>query len=603
MRLKKAFAIMCVALQFGALRMYAQEPLLEPQPSTWPSLARPYGAPSVPPIRLANSSRLHDLIRAGILYLTVQDALALAIENNLDLEIQRYEPVLAKWGLQRQQGGGPLRGASANASQVGAVVSGQGVLGSEQSAGVNTPTSGGGGGGGGGNASVQQIGTTAPNYDPTVSNSTTFSHVTRPQYNQTVSEVPALVDDTRTYQTQIQQGLQTGGLVQLSQTEGYLNENSPGDSFNPQMGPSISGLVVQPLLQGFGIGVNTYYIHVAKNNIRAAQESFRSQMLDLAANVLNLYWNVASAAEAVKAAQQALDIAQKFDDDTRQRVRIGALAGYQVPRADEELARQQQVLALARMQEEQSEQPLKDAISRGEDPELEAARIVTTDRIEVPASDDLPPLRELVAKAMTGRPDLAVAAINDENTAITSVGTTNNLLPNGGVYSRITNTGDAPGLGTAFGQVLRRDFANEYIGAYFSIPLNNRSAQSDYAIDQLQLQQTALGSQRKRNDIVAGISNQAVALKQARAGYEAAVSARELQEQLLKGEQDKFSFGSSSVDSLVLAQRALVAAQSAEVSARGSYAHARVNLDQMLGVTLEVNHLTLEEGESGHIAK
>ena len=148
MKLQKSLAVACAALQLAALQIYAQPSSLDPQPSPWPSLARPYGAPSVPAIRLANSARLHALIRAGNLYLTVEDALALAIENNLDLEIQRYDPLLADWNLQRQQGGGPLRGASANSSQVGAVASGQGVLGSETSVGMLASTGGSGGGGG-----------------------------------------------------------------------------------------------------------------------------------------------------------------------------------------------------------------------------------------------------------------------------------------------------------------------------------------------------------------------------------------------------------------------------------------------------------------------
>jgi outer membrane protein len=178
-----------------------------------------------------------------------------------------------------------------------------------------------------------------------------------------------------------------------------------------------------------------------------------------------------------------------------------------------------------------------------------------------------------------------------------------NLLPTGGVYERASNVGVAGGLGTALGQVVRRDFPNQHVGVHCGIPLNNRFAQSDYAIEQLQLQQTVLSSQRKRNQIVADISNQVIALKQARAGYETAVSARELQEQLLQAEQDKFSFGSASNDAVAQKQRELVAAQSVEVAARASYAHARVSLDQMLGGTLEVNHLTLEEGERGRLAR
>ena len=603
---KRGLAMACALLQCGGMRLWAQDQLLGPEPgaeaSRGPGVARPYIAPMVPPVRLANSSRLHELIRAGQLYLTVQDALALAVENNLDLEVQRYGPLAADWNLLRLRGGGALRGASGNSVQVGAVASGQGVIGSEVSAGQSSG-GGGGGGGGGNNNQIQQIGLTVPSFDSVLTNATTFSHVTSPQPNQTVSGVASLVDNTRAYTTQISQGLMTGGQISMTQTENYLNENSPGDFINPSMYPRVQVQAYQRFFQGAGVNANTYLIREGKNNVRAAQESFRSQLLDLAVNVLNMYWNLASANESVRSAERSLDIAQKFDDDTRERVRLGTVAGYQIPRADAQLASQRQALAVAQMLEQQSEQPLKDAISRVEDPLLEAARIVPLDRIEIPAADDLPPLRELVAKAMTGRPDLAVARINEENAAIRSVGTTNPLLPTGVAFAGTWNAGAAGGLADGFGQVLRRDYPSQYAGVYMSAPLGNRSAQSDYGIDQLQLQQTALRSQRNKNQIVTDISNQVVALKQARAGYDAAVSARKLQELLLQAEQDKFSFGSSSIDLIVLAQRALVGAQSAEIGARAAYARARVSLDQMLGQTLEVNHLTLEQGESGHIAR
>jgi outer membrane protein TolC len=594
---------MCVLLQCCGMRLWAQDQLLGPGLGTQgPAIARPYVAPVIPPVRLANSSRLHDLIRAGQLYLTVQDALALAVENNLNLEVQRYEPLQVDWTLQRLRGGGALRGASGNSVQVGAVASGQGVIGSEASAGQSSG-SGGGGGGGGQNNVIQQIGLQVPSFDPVLTNATTFSHVTFPQPNTTVSGVESLVDNTRAYTTQISEGLKTGGQIQVTQAENYLNENSPGDFINPSMYPRVQVQGYQRFFQGQGLAANTYLIREGENNVRAAQESFRSQLLDLAANVLNLYWNLVSAGESVRSAERSLAIAQQFDDDTRARVRLGVLAGYQIPRADAQLASQRQALALAQMLEQQSEQPLKDAISRIEDPLLEAARIVPLDRIEIPATDDLPPLREMVAKAMASRPDLAVARINEENAEIRSVGTTNPLLPTGVAFAGTWNGGAAGGLATAFGQVVRRDYPSQYAGVYMAAPLNNRSAQSDYGIDQLQLQQSALSSQRNKNQIVTDISNEAIALKQARAGYEAAVSARELQELLLQAEQDKFSFGTSSIDNIVLEQRALVTAQSAEVAARAAYAHARVSLDQMLGATLEINHLTIEEAENGRIAR
>lgn len=601
MRFKQFSAIAAAFLQLSALRLYAQS-LLGPELAPGPSFARPYLTPAVPPIRLANGSHLRDLIRAGNLYLTAQDAIALAIENNLELEIERYGPLRAQWELVRQQGGGPLRGAGSNSAQVGAVASGQGVIGSESSAGLVVSSGGTSGAGGAGNAVVQQVGYVAPNFDPTLSNASTFSHVTTPQPDQVVSQTSALVDDTRTYTTQLQQGLITGGLVRIQQSENYLDENAPTDFINPSMDPRLTVSAQQPFWQGLGKNVNTYYIRSAQNNVIAANQHLRLELLNLVGSVLNQYWTLVSANEAVRAAQQSFNIAQKFADDTRERVRLGVLAGYQVSRAEAQLAMQRQALEMAQMQARQAEEPLKESISRVEDPLLESAQIVTMDRIEIPPADSLPPLRELVATAMAKRPDVAVANINNENANIRLVGTENPLLPTGIAYAGTWSQGSATGLGAGFGQVFRRDFPTQYAGAYMSAPINNRMAQGDYGIDQLQYQQSQLGLQRDRNQIVADISNQVLALRQARAAYTAAVNARELQEELLKGEQDKFDFGSSNIDSIVLAQRALVGAQSAEVAARGSYAHARVALDQALGETLEVNHVAFE-GENGNTPK
>lgn len=602
MRPKQTCAIAAVLLQLSAVRLDAQS-LLGPETAPGPSFARPYLTPIVPPIRLPNGSRLHDLIRAGNLYLSAQDAIALAIENNLDLEIERYGPLRAQWELVRQQGGGPLRGAGSNSAQVGAVASGQGVIGSEASAGVVVNSGGTSGAGGAGNAVVQQVGYVAPNFDPTLSNSSTFSHVTTPQPDQVVSETSALVDDTRTYNTQLQQGLVTGGLVRIQQSENYLNENAPTDLINPSMDPRITLSAQQPFWQGLGKNVNTYYIRGAQNNVIAADEHLRLALLNLAANVLSQYWNLVSADEAVRAAQQSFNIAQKFADDTRERVRLGVLAGYQVSRAEAQLAMQRQALEMAEMQARQAEEPLKGSITRAEDPLLESAQIVPTDRIEIPPSDSFPPIRELIATAMAKRPDVAVASINNENAKIRLVGTENPLLPTGIAYGGVWNQGGAGGLGSAFGQVFRRDFPTQYAGVYMAAPLNNRLAQGDYGIDQLQYQQSQLSLQRDRNQIVTEISNQVLALRQARAAYTAAVNARELQEELLKAEQDKFTFGSSNIDSIVLAQRALVQAQTAEVTARGSYARARVALDQALGQTLDLYHVTLDEGKSGNMPR
>ena len=279
---------------------------------------RSYAPPSVPVSRSGNSQRLHNLLRAGKLYLTVQDALALAIENNLNLEVDRYGPLLAQSALERAKAGGPLRGVPSASAQVASVDNGLGVNGSVQSAGL---LNGGGGSNGGsaGGAVIQQVGAVTPNLDPVVQNTTTFAHLSQPQPFEVVSQTSALIQSIHTYNTVLQEGLLTGGYVQFRDYEQYLKENFPSDSLEPAVAPYMSFAVRHNLLQGFGVKLNNRFIRIAQINTVAARESFRSQLLDLTASVLNLYWDLVSAHAELKVRQSALETTQKFLQDTRRR--------------------------------------------------------------------------------------------------------------------------------------------------------------------------------------------------------------------------------------------------------------------------------------------
>lgn len=590
-------------------QLNAQQPSIAPERPHVPIFIRPYKAPDVPPVRRNNSPRLQSLIRAGKLYLTVQDAIALAIENNLNLEVARYGPLLAEWAVERQEAGGALRGAGGNSAQVGGVASGQGVSGSIQSAGLGGG-GGGGGFGGGSNSVVQQIGPVAPNYDPVLTNATTFSHITTPFSNLSVAGTTADVQTTHAYMTRIQQGLVTGGAYYVQQSENYLDESAPTNVLNPSQAPRVYLYVQHYLAQGLGIALNTRYIRIAKLNEGASHQAYRSQLLDLVANVLNLYWDVVSSNDELKARQLAVDIAQKFYEDTQNEIKIGVLAGVELPRAQVEVASRRQDLLIAEATLRQRETSLKDALMRTPDPAVEAVQIVPLDRIEVPATEDLPPFRKLVASALENRPDVAVSKIKDETQEIGTIGTTNSLLPTAIAFAAAYNAGVAGtpqlvdgqgpnpyfvgGFGNALGQAFRRDFPNERAGFQMSIPVRNRQAQGDYGIDQLQLRQSAVSGARDNNQIVVSISNQMIALRQARARYAQAVNTHQLQEELLKAEQTKFSFGTSTISAVIIVQRALVSAQSSEIAASAAYAHARVSLDQVLGQTLEVNHVDVK---------
>ena len=145
----------------------------------------------VPPIRLSDSDRSKVLIRAGKLYLSVQDALALALENNIDIESARYNASLLAWNLERSQAGGALPGVPSGATQSASVQNGQGVRCSQQAAGVSLPGSR-GGSSSVSNATVAQVGPVTPELDPSIQETTAFSHRSNPQPLTTLSLTPNL---------------------------------------------------------------------------------------------------------------------------------------------------------------------------------------------------------------------------------------------------------------------------------------------------------------------------------------------------------------------------------------------------------------------------
>lgn len=591
----------------------AQDPPLAVEKAHLPVPIRSY-APAVTPVsRPGNTKRIHDLLRAGRLYLSVQDALALAIENNLNLEVDRYGPLLAQSALERARAGGPLRGVPSASAQVASVDAGLGVNGSVQSAGLST---GGGGSSGsnGGNASIQQVGVVTPNLDPVLQNTTTFEHLSQPQPYFVVSQTSALIQSIHTYNTALTEGLISGGYIQYRDYEQYLKENAPTDSLEPAVAPYMSFAVRHNLLQGFGVKLNNRFIRIAQINTAGARETFRSQLLDLTASVLNLYWDLVSSHDELAVRQGALQMAQKFLEDTRKEIAAGAMPQVELPRAKAEAASRLQDVVVAQYNVRQREALLKDALTRAPDPELEAAGIVTLDRIQAPDTDDLPPLRQLVSTAMDKRPDVSIAKLRDQTSEIALAGTESPLLPNLTLQLQTYNRGAAGtpqlnpnpyfvgGYGTALKQILRRDFPNETGSLGLAITVRNRQAQGDYGIDQLQYRQSQVSTQRDTNQIVVDISNQASALRQSRAKYAAARETRVLQEELLEVERKKFSYGISTFNDLIIDQRLLVAAQISEVSAMAAYARARVSLDQVLGETLEKNHISLDEGLSGAAA-
>lgn len=607
---------LCILLALGALGVFAQPQSLSVERPLLPIPLRSYTAPQIPPVRLGNSGRLRRLIRAGKLYLTVQDALALAVENNLNLEIDRYGPLLAQSGLERARAGGPVRGVPSASAQVSSVNAGVGVNGSTLSAGLSNNFSSGGGSTGGA-ASIQQIGQVTPQLDPFVQDTTTFGHLTQPQSNILVSQVPVLLESVHTYNAVINQGLLSGGSLQFRDYEQYLKENAPSDLINPAFGPHMDITIRQPLLQGFGVRLNDRFIRIAQVNVAASRETFRSQVIDLASSVVNLYWDLVGANDELASRRRASENAQQFYSDTQKEIGVGAVPRVDLLRAQAEVARTRQELTIAENNVGQRETQLKEALSRTEDPLLEVAQIIPLDHATVPETDNLAPLRQLVATALEKRPDVAVSKFQDQTAEMALSGTVNPLLPSFTPYFQTYNRGAAGapqavgqfhpnsyfvgGYGSALSQVFRRNFPNDIGGVQFSAPLKNRQAQGDYGIDQLQFQQSQLTGQRDRNQIVVDVSARLSALRQARARYATAADTQRLQEQLLEADRKKFLAGTATFNDIILDQRALVTAQISVINAQAAYQHARVALDQVLGETLERNNISLADALQGQL--
>jgi outer membrane protein len=624
-RKRVAAALCCLWPVSAAL---AQQEAIEPVRPSAPILWRPYLAPDVPPVRLGNSGRLHDLIRAGILYLTARDAIALALENNIDLEVDRYNPITAEWNLERAQAGGALPGVPAGATQAVSVASGQGVTGSQQAAGVTagvTSTTA----RAATNASIVQIGPITPTLDPTIQEQTFFSHQTAPQQNSVQSLTAVLIQNRRNYSWSLTEGFLNGGTAIVTYTDHYLNENAPTDVLNPSSAPTLSIQYQQYLLNGFGVAVNARQINFRKINLKISDLNLKTQVISIVVNVLNAYNSLLADYQDISAKKSALEAAQKLYDDTKKQVDIGTLADIELTRSESQVATSQEDLVNSQAGMLQHELQLKNLISRNgiEDPQLAGARIVPLDRLSIPEKEELPPVNNLVAQALANRSDLAAEKANITASETLDLGTKNGLLPTLVGFADTTQSGLSGtaktvtfatptgrlvetanpyfvgGIGDALGQVFRRDFPSNVGGEYFAATIRNRQAQADYGIDQLQLRQQQLSTEKDLKQAQVDVLNAVIALRQARARYDAAVRNRILSQQLLDAEQKKFALGASTPYNVILQQRDLASAQSSEVAALATYTNARVSLDQTLGTTLEANHVAIDEARNGKVAQ
>jgi len=582
-------------------------------------LTRPYRSVEVPPVSLANSGRLDALLRAGKLYLSLQDTIALALENNIDIEIQRYGPQLADAAVLLAEAGGIARGVSTSVQSgpTSAAAGGVGATGGTGTAQASNATST-----AVGNTAITNTGTSIPSLDPMFTSAAHFAHQTAPQSSSFTTGINELIQRQDTSGVGYQQSFLTGTTVALNLNNTRTRNNSLRANFNPATSSTLELSFTQHLLQGYGFAVNSRQIVIAKNNREVADLTFKLQVITTAAAIMDLYWDLVAFNENVRVAQQTLATSTKLYNDNKKQVEVGTMAPIEVVSAEAQVATAQQNLTVAETQVLQQETILKAALSRTgtSSPAVADARIIPTDRMRMPDVEPIAPMQDLVAEALSSRPELASNRIQLENSKISLRGSRNALRPSldlvgnfgtealAGAVNPILPNNPAPaffvgGYASVLSQLFRRNFPDYAIGFNLNIPLRNRSAQANVINDELTLRQQQLLLQRQENQVRVDVQNALIAVQQSRAQYNSATKARTLQEQTLDAEQKKYALGASTIYNVILALTNLTQAQAQEVTALGAYSKARVELQQATGQLLNENNISLAEAQKGVVAR
>jgi outer membrane protein len=585
-----------------------------------PNIFDPYIPAHVDQPMLTNSTRIDQLIQDGKLMLSLDDAISLALENNLNINVERFVPWIQETQLLKAKAGGiPQFG---NTQQV--------VLGTSPSV----------------------------SFDPIVSAGFGWTHANIPVNNPFTAgtgttAIPVVNANTAFVNLGYTQGFHTGTNLSVTVDTARNTSNEPDLFFNPAITPVLTATLSQPLLNGFGILPNTRYIIEAKNNIKVANSQFAQQVIATVTQTSNDYWELVFDRENVKVEEAAVGVSQKLYSDNKKQLEIGTMAPLDVLTAESQLATDQQNLIVAQTNKLQQETVLLNDIAKNLlAQDVAGIEIVPTTAIATPDIVENIALQDAVQEAWKKRPELFQADLNLKNAGIEVKATQNGLLPVLDAFVQYTSQGlngnqltttqvgntfiadpasplvnasgqqlsvngvpaflgtplttttvGRGGLSDALKNVFQNEFPTYSIGLNLTLPIRNRSAQSDSARAQLDQRMQQVQYRQTENTIVINVRNTLIALQQDRAQVAAADKARTLAQQTLDAEQKKYQLGSSTSYNVVLRSRDLTAAQGTALRAQANLAEALVNFNQAMGRTLEVAHITVAEALRGSVGR
>ncbi len=592
-------------------------------PSAWHWAAKPYQEQPVAPVDMSNSARIHQLLRSGNIYLSLNDAIALAIENNLDIELQRYTLPSADTEVQRAKGGGELRGllytlaevpvgvggpesplvtsAASSTFTVGSVPTNPSELGALTGAQDNLSVQG---------SLPLSFGPAIPQYDPAITGQVNWNHTTTPQAEPISAGTSVLNTNTTLADVGYTQGFGPGTQLNVAFDNQRQTLNSVDLSYSPYTTSNIGFTVTQPLLRGFGLAVNRRFIRIAKNEQKIAGLLLQQQLIATVYGVVRLYTDLVALYEDVKVKEETLASAERLYSDTKAQVDEGTQAPVELTRANAQVFSIRQDLINSRGLLEEQVAVVKNVITRrdSDDVEVLTAGIIPTDTIQVPERDDTRPIQELLTQAFANRPDLLQANIQVDNSEISLAGSRNGLLPEidlvgvaqnsalAGETNPITqypNSTFIGGYGSALEQLATRKYPTYGIGVNVTLPLRNRVAQADVARDQIQLRQTQIRLEQFRKQAELEVEDALVAMRRARGSYEAALQTQALQQESLEAEQAKFEVGASTSFFIIQYQSFVAQARSTVVVAKSAYLKARAALERAVGSILADNNVEL----------
>jgi outer membrane protein TolC len=576
-----------------------------------------FRATLVPQPNLANSPRIDMLVNNGVLELSLKNAISLALENNLDIAIARYNLPIAAADVLRTQAGGSFRGVNTGVVQ-NTPGGGVGGFGSGSSGAGAGGTSGGAGGAGSGASglvsSTLGAGTNVSSYDPAISGTFSIEHYAQPLSNTVVYGVPILQQNTTIGNIGYTQAFPTGTTVSAIFDNSRGTLNSPESFLNPTLNTYYHIAFQQQLLAGFGFGPNLRFLHIAKNNQRISDEAFKLQVVTTVTQIANMYWDLVAAYEDEGVKSRSLDFANQTLESDRKQLSLQAIPAMDVMKAEAEVASREQDLTIAKTTLEFQELLIKNALTKNlDDPILEAMPVRPTDQSTMPDSTTEGPTEDLAARALKDRLELGESDIDLENRRLSRDAARNALLPTVALTAFYGGSGlagpqnpESHVVSTApldYWGALRSGFNNSapdyFIGLSVNVPIRNRVAKSDQYRAELETRQSELRLQQLKKQIRIEVRNAQYALEQSEARVVSARKGRDLAQKTFDITAKEQELGAGSNYQTLTARRDLAAAESTLVAAMTAYQKAKIELDRSVGSTLEANAISIESAKTG----